>query len=102
MPVRKWSEVKKRKFRKEKLEEMDRKVKEELFEMDLRALRELLGITQEELASVADMTQSEVSRLEHRSDHKLSTMRRIVEALGGTLEVFANFGDKRVQLHSGD
>ncbi len=68
--------------------------------MDLRALRELLDITQEKLASVADMTQSEVSRMERRNDHKLSTLRKIVQALGGDLEIIANFGDKRIRLHS--
>ncbi|MEB3188413.1 MAG: helix-turn-helix transcriptional regulator [bacterium] len=70
----------------------------ELLELDLRAIRELTGKTQEELAALASMTQSEVSRLERRSDYLVSTLQRIVRALGGELEVIANFGDKRVKL----
>jgi hypothetical protein len=44
------------------------------------------------------MTQSELSRLESRSDHLTSTLRRYVEALGGTLEVNAVFGKRRVKI----
>lgn len=35
-----------------------------------------------------------------REDHKLSTLRRYVEALGVELEVIVNLGDKRLRLHS--
>jgi transcriptional regulator with XRE-family HTH domain len=66
------------------------------------SVRELLGETQEEVAEAAQMTQSEISRMERRSDHRLSTLRRLVKALGGDLEVVANFGDKRVRLHATD
>ncbi len=99
MKARKWSDVKKKRFSREKRKELDKKIGNQLFEMDLCALREVLGVTQEELAASADMTQSEVSRLERRSDHKLSTMKRIVESLGGQLEIIAKFGDKRVRLY---
>jgi hypothetical protein len=46
------------------------------------------------------MTQSEVSRLERRPDVRLSTLKRFVEALGGEVEIFATFGDKRVRLRA--
>jgi len=65
-------------------------------------MRELLGKTQEEVAEVTKMTQWEISRMERRSDHRLSTLRRLVKALGGDLEVVANLGDKRVKLHATD
>jgi transcriptional regulator with XRE-family HTH domain len=94
MKLYKWSDIKKRNFSKKKLEELDGEIEQELFEMDLRALR-----TQAELAKLVKMTQSQISKLEKRKDHKLSTMRRIVESLGGKLEVIAKFGDKRVRLH---
>jgi transcriptional/translational regulatory protein YebC/TACO1 len=96
----KWSEIKKQKYAKnpERLEQVEREVERELLEMNLRALRELVGKTQVEAAEVADMTQGEISRAERRGDHLLSTLRRYVEALGGELEVIANFGDKRIRL----
>lgn len=95
-----WNDLKKKNLTKKQIKAIDQKVIAEILEMDLRALRELLGKTQEELATITKMTQSEISRLERRADYKLSTMRRIVKALGGELEVVANFGDKQIKLHA--
>ncbi|HEX2675931.1 MAG TPA: helix-turn-helix transcriptional regulator [Polyangiales bacterium] len=64
----------------------------------LRALREAQGITQQALADAAGIQQSEVSRLERRGDYHVSTLRKIVAALGGKLEVVARFGKKRVAI----
>ncbi len=66
--------------------------------VNLRALRELLGVTQAALAEAAEMSQGDVSKIEARSDHRLSTLRRAVTALGGRIEVVAVVGDKRVKL----
>jgi predicted transcriptional regulator len=52
-----------------------------------------------DLAAAAEMTQSELSRLESRSDHRISTLRRYVEALGGKLEITAVFRKRRVRLN---
>ena len=98
MKIHNWQDLQDEKLSSEEQREVDDAVEAELLEMDLRAMRELLGLTQEELAQAVKMTQSEVSRLERRPDHRLSTLRRIVEALGGDLEVVANFGDRRVRL----
>jgi predicted transcriptional regulator len=57
-----------------------------------------LAMTQVELARAADMTQSELSRMESRADHRISTLRRYVDALGGKLEITAVFGKRRVKL----
>lgn len=66
--------------------------------LTLAELRRLRGLTQVEAAAGAGMDQSELSKAERREDHRLSTLRRYVEALGGELEVFARFGSKRVRL----
>ncbi|MEW6776698.1 MAG: helix-turn-helix domain-containing protein [Bdellovibrionota bacterium] len=100
MKVHKWENVKKRFLSPEDIREVDRQVREELLKMDLRELRKALGKTQQEMAKIARMTQSEVSRLERRGDHRLSTLRHVVESLGGELEVIAKFGKKRVRLHA--
>jgi hypothetical protein len=44
------------------------------------------------------MGQPELSRVERREDHRLSTLRRYVHALGGEIEVIARFGKKKVRL----
>jgi DNA-binding Xre family transcriptional regulator len=95
-----WQELREQKLTPQQLAAIDREVEKELVEMDLRAIRELLGKTQEDLAEATDMTQSEVSRLERRPDVRLSTLKRVVEALGGEIEIVATFGDKRVRLRA--
>jgi len=64
----------------------------------LKALRQELELTQAEVSRAAAMTQSELSRVEGRDDHLTSTLRRYVRALGGTLELTAVFGKRRVKL----
>ena len=95
-----WQDVRKKKLTLQQLEEIDRTVEQDLLAMDLQAVRELIGKTQADVAEVSDMTQSEVSRLERRPDVRLSTLKRFVEALGGEVEIFATFGDKRVRLRA--
>jgi len=67
-------------------------------ELTLQELRRGLNLTQVDAARAAEMTQSELSRVESRGDHRISTLRRYVEALGGRLEVAAVFGGRRVKL----
>lgn len=98
MKLHKWKDLRRAKLSPEEIAGNDAWVEEELLEMDLRAVRELTGKTQEEVAQVAEMTQSKLSRAEKRQDHRLSTLRRLIEALGGELEVIASFGDKKVRL----
>ena len=74
------------------------RAQERIDEVTLQKLRQDLAVTQVELAQAADMTQSELSRLESRADHRISTLRRYVDALGGKLEITAVFGKRRVKL----
>ncbi len=75
-----------------------RRSRGKLLDMDLREMRESTGKTQQDLAPLLEMTQSVLSKTERREDHRVSTLRRYVQALGGELEVIANFGDKRIRL----
>jgi len=58
-------------------------------EMALAELREALALTQAELAASLDVSQEAVSRLERRPDMLVSTLRHVVEAMGGELEIRA-------------
>jgi len=67
------------------------------------ALREILldrGFTQQELAEQLDVAQGNVSRALRRTDMHVSTLREIVEAMGGSLEITANFPDRRYRIES--
>jgi len=69
--------------------------------LSLKTLREASGKTQVEVADQSEIDQADVSRLEARADFEdclVATMRRYVEALGGTLELVALFRDKRISI----
>jgi hypothetical protein len=70
--------------------------------MSLRELRAYTGRTQSEAAAENEMTQSELSRLERREDFLLSTLRRYVHSLGGTLEVRVMLGSSEIRLTDGE
>lgn len=60
----------------------------------LRTLRELTGLSQEELAERLEVGQSYVSRLERRDNVTLATLVRIVDALGGSLDITINLPER--------
>lgn len=60
----------------------------------LKDLRQAVARTQEELAATLGVGQDTISRLEKRSDMLLSTLRRYVEAMGGKLELVAQFPNR--------
>ena len=63
-------------------------------EMTLRELREARQLTQVSVARELGIGQDGVSRLEQRSDILLSTLRRTIEAMGGSLSLIARFPDR--------
>lgn len=63
--------------------------------LTLAEVRRSQGVTQVELAaSLGHHRQSQVSRTERQSDLLASTLRSYVEALGGRLELVAEFPDE--------
>lgn len=60
----------------------------------LKDLRLAVAQTQQDLAAALGVGQDSISRLEKRSDMLLSTLRRYVEAMGGRLELVAQFPNR--------
>lgn len=98
MKTRSWNSVRGERLGRAAVARAKQRAQEQIEEVSLSELRRGLNLTQVDAARSAEMTQSELSRLETRNDHRISTLRRYVEALGGQLEVTAIFGDKRVKL----
>jgi len=69
-----------------------------LSSMSLDELREALNLTQEELARRLRVKQPAVAKLERREDVRLSTLRALIEAMGGQIEVRAIFPQGAVIL----
>jgi predicted transcriptional regulator len=96
--TRSWKSVRAERLTGAAIARATKQARAQIEELTLQELRRGLDITQVDAARAADMTQSELSRLESRADHRISTLRRYVEALGGELEVSAVFGGRRVKL----
>ena len=63
-------------------------------EMTLQELRKAQKRTQVELAKTLGIAQKQISKIEERTDMHISTLRRQVEAMGGTLELVARFPNR--------
>ena len=74
------------------------RAREMMAEMLLSELRKSAGITQEQLASSLGIKQPTLSRLESQDDMQISTLRRVIESLGGELEIIAHLPDGDVRL----
>ena len=73
-------------------------VREDLAEMLLSEIRRVAGLTQEQVAETLGIKQPTLSQLESQNDMQITTLRRIIEALGGELEIIARFPGARIKL----
>jgi len=69
-----------------------------MVEMLLSEIRRQVGLTQVEAADAMGVSQSALSHLENQDDMHISTLRRLIEALGGTLEIVANLPSGRIAV----
>jgi len=79
-----------------------RRTKELLGDLLLSELRKLAGKSQQQLAAALGIKQPSLSKLENQDDMQISTLRRIVQALGGELEVIAKFPKGAVKIDQFD
>lgn len=77
---------------------IDAKVKAELTRLMLAELRKAEHLSQRDLAARLGVSQPAVAKMEAQEDVQLSTLQRLVAALGGSLEVIAHLpsGEYRV------
>lgn len=96
-----WREVRaKRPPRESRVAEHRARMDAEVRAHRLRDVREEQGVTQVELAERMHVKQPTVSELERGEIDRagLSTIKAYVEALGGTVELVADFGDHKIIL----
>lgn len=67
-------------------------------EMPLEELRVARELTQEQLAGTLGISQAAVSKLERRADMYVSTLAHFVKAMGGDLQIRADFPDGEVSI----
>jgi DNA-binding transcriptional regulator YiaG len=69
-------------------------------EMDLAEIRRALRLSQQEIAQTLNIGQGSVAKIEKRADMYVSTLRRVIEAMGGELEIVARFPDHTVKIRN--
>jgi DNA-binding XRE family transcriptional regulator len=74
------------------------KARQKMEAMLLSEVRRQLGFTQTSIAKAMGVSQSALSQIESQDDLQLSTIRRLVKALGGELDIVARFGDRSIVL----
>jgi len=79
-----------------------RRSRELLAELLLGEVRKLAGKSQRELADALGIKQPSLSKLESQGDMQISTLKRIVEALGGEVHILATFPDRIVRMRQFD
>lgn len=100
-PAKAWREVRSaRPPREDRVAEHRTRMYAEVRAYRLREVREEQGLTQVELAERMQVKQPTLSELEGSEIDRagLSTIKAYVEALGGTVELVADFGDRRLIL----
>jgi DNA-binding XRE family transcriptional regulator len=70
-------------------------------EMTLQELRRARKLTQVRLAKRLHVAQKQISEIEKRTDMHISTLRRAIEAMGGSLSIVAEFPDRKSVVLSG-
>ena len=74
------------------------RVQELQTEMLLSELRKYSGKTQQEVAATLGITQPGLSKMEKQTDMQITTLDRIVQSLGGQLEIVARMPHADVVL----
>jgi len=69
--------------------------------LTLQDLRKARALTQERMAELLGINQENVSRIEKRTDLLLSTLSSYVAAMGGRLQIVAEFPDRPPVVLSG-
>jgi transcriptional regulator with XRE-family HTH domain len=72
------------------------KTKQLKSEMALAELRQALDMTQKQLADSLEMNQAAISKFEHQSDFYISTLRKVLSAMGAELRIVARFPETDV------
>jgi transcriptional regulator with XRE-family HTH domain len=87
-----------RKMSPERLARSKARAKSIMADMLISEIRKEVGLTQGELAENLGITQPSMSKLESQDDMQVSTLRRIVHALGGDLEIVAHLPSGDIRL----
>ena len=70
-----------------------------LISMALQELRQTRHLTQQDLANILNVNQAALSKMENQTDIRVSTLRRLLTAMGGTLKIVAEFPEGEIVIN---
>lgn len=88
----------KEKMSQERREKIEEQAQNLLIRMALQELRQARQLTQQDLANVLDMNQAALSKMENQTDMRISTLRKLLAAMGGNLKIVAEFPEGEVVI----
>lgn len=81
---------------------VERRVQETKLEIQFVKEREIEHLTQEEMDLFLEVKQAAMSQIEKREDMPVGTLRKLINALGGDLELVARFPEGTIVLKGFD
>jgi transcriptional regulator with XRE-family HTH domain len=82
----------------ERRERIENQARDILLSMALQDLRRSRRLTQQELSEILNINQAALSKMENQSDMRISTLRRLLAAMGGQLKIVAEFPEGEVVI----
>ena len=83
----------------ERREDVDNRTQTILISMALQELRQTRHLTQQELANILNVNQAALSKMENQSDMRVSTLRKLLSAMGGQMKIVAEFPEGEVVIN---
>jgi transcriptional regulator with XRE-family HTH domain len=91
--------VLKEKMSPERREKIETEAQAILMKMALQELRKTRHLSQHELANILKVNQAALSKMENQGDMRISTLRKLLSAMGGNLKLVAEFPDGEVVIN---
>jgi len=83
---------------KEPLDRIEKRKNEVLQDITIRDLRQVYNCTQKQLGDTLKINQAAISKMENQSDMHISTLRKLLEAMGAKLKIVAEFPEGEVVI----
>ena len=80
-------------------EQIENRAEALLIGMALQELRQARHLTQQDLASILNVNQAALSKMENQMDMRVSTLRKLLTAMGGTLKIVAEFPEGEIVIN---
>lgn len=83
----------------ERRERIENEAQAILMSMALQEIRKTRHLSQQDLAKILKVNQAALSKMEKQADMRVSTLRKLLSAMGGNLKIVAEFPDGEVVIN---